>query len=77
MARCSVCEIEYDKSLEISYGGDFYTFCCFECAIHKLSPACGHCGCRVIGHGTEVRGTIYCCEKCAEHGAVVKAHHSE
>ena len=42
-----------------------------------FTPACGHCGCRVIGHGKEERGTIYCCEKCAEHGAVVKAHHPE
>jgi len=77
MSQCSVCEIEYDKCLDINYGGEYYSFCCFECAIHKLAPPCGHCGCRVIGHGTEQRGSIYCCEKCAEHGAVVKAHHPE
>jgi hypothetical protein len=26
-----------------------------------------HCGCRVIGHGTEVEGRSYCCAHCAQH----------
>jgi len=42
-----------------------YTFDCFECAIHMLAPACGHCGCRVLGHGVEENGAIYCCANCA------------
>ncbi|MEE4025741.1 hypothetical protein V1Y59_21835 [Gordonia sp. PKS22-38] len=42
----------------------------FECAIEALAPRCAHCGCRVIGHGVESSGTVYCCAHCArESGA--------
>ena len=46
----------------------------FECAIHKMAPICEHCGCKVIGHGTEVEGRFYCCAHCAKHaeGSEVK-----
>jgi hypothetical protein len=37
----------------------------FECAIQALAPHCAHCDCRVIGHGVEEAGTIYCCRNCA------------
>ncbi len=30
-----------------------------------LAPSCQHCGCRIIGHGVEVQGAIYCCANCA------------
>jgi hypothetical protein len=36
-----------------------------------MAPMCGHCGCRVIGHGVEAEGTIYCCAHCAQHSGVV------
>src|SRR5216683_3545494 len=45
--------------------GDSHTFDSFECAIRALAPKCAHCGCRVIGHGTEKDGRIYCCAHCA------------
>jgi hypothetical protein len=32
-----------------------------------LAPVCPHCSCRVIGHGVEQDGTVYCCVHCAEH----------
>jgi len=38
----------------------------FECAIEALAPRCTHCHCRVIGHGVERRGSIYCCRHCAD-----------
>jgi len=41
------------------------TFDSFECAIHAMAPRCPHCECRVIGHGTESKGKIYCCAHCA------------
>jgi hypothetical protein len=28
---------------------------------------CDHCGCKVVGHGVEQNGTIYCCAACAKH----------
>ena len=67
MATCEVCGNDYDKSFEIipSAGGS-HTFDCFECAIHALAPRCPHCSCRVIGHGVESDGKIYCGAHCAE-----------
>jgi hypothetical protein len=41
------------------------TFDSFECAIHLMAPACGHCGCRVLGHGVETDEGLYCCDNCA------------
>ena len=70
MPRCDVCGNDYDKSFEVRAGGRSYTFDSFECAIHELAPQCAHCGCRIIGHGVEERGAIYCCANCArERGA--------
>ena len=65
MATCDVCGNEYDKAMEITRGGESGTFDSFECAIHALAPACAHCGCKVIGHGAEVGGDVYCCAHCA------------
>jgi Rieske Fe-S protein len=66
MAVCIVCGNDYDKSFEVSAAGKTYVFDSFECAIQALAPACHHCGCRVIGHGTEADGVIYCCAHCAQ-----------
>lgn len=65
MATCEVCHNDYDKSFEVTTRGQTHVFDSFECAIHALAPRCGHCGCTVIGHGTEVDGTFYCCAHCA------------
>jgi hypothetical protein len=66
MATCDLCGNDYDKSFEVVFAGRSYTFDAFECAIHLLAPVCGHCGCRIIGHGMEVDGRFYCCAHCAE-----------
>jgi Rieske Fe-S protein len=74
MAACEVCGNEYDKAIEVTAAGDRHVFDCFECAIHAMAPICEHCGCKVIGHGTEVGGHFYCCAHCArsaESGAAV------
>lgn len=73
MARCDVCGNDYDKAFTISTAnGGGGTFDSFECAIHAVAPTCAHCGCKVIGHGVEANGTVYCCAHCAresgEHG---------
>ena len=65
MARCEVCGNDYDKAFEVRYAGYSHTFDCFECAIQALAPICLHCGCRIIGHGFEAGGRIYCCASCA------------
>jgi hypothetical protein len=63
--QCDVCGNRYDNGFQLSFEGESYSFDCFECAIHALAPGCNHCGCRVIGHGTEVDDRIYCCGHCA------------
>jgi hypothetical protein len=66
MARCEVCDNEYDKSFRIlAADGSTHTFDSFECAIHALAPRCAHCGCGVIGHGVEGGGRVFCCAQCA------------
>ncbi|MFB9072749.1 hypothetical protein ACFFX0_16705 [Citricoccus parietis] len=37
-----------------------------------MAPACAHCGCRILGHGAEVSGTMYCCAHCAEHSGATE-----
>jgi hypothetical protein len=65
MAVCETCGNDYDKSFEVVKEGRTHTFDSFECAIQALAPTCAHCGCRIIGHGVEQGGTIFCCAHCA------------
>jgi hypothetical protein len=67
MTPCAVCGNEYDKAFEIRLGGESHTFDSFECAIHRLAPTCATCGCRVVGHGVESGGIVFCCAHCADH----------
>ena len=70
MAVCEMCGNDYDKAFEVTMGGESHTFDSFECAIHSLAPTCPHCGCRVIGHGVEADGQVFCCAHCAEQAGV-------
>ncbi|MBC7894843.1 MAG: hypothetical protein H7066_05490 [Cytophagaceae bacterium] len=73
MARCEHCGNDYEKSFEIrTADGTTHTFDSFECAIHVLAPTCAHCACRIIGHGMEADGTIFCCAHCARHTGVTE-----
>lgn len=67
MAVCIVCGNDYDKSFVVSFAEKDYVFDSFECAIHALAPVCAHCGCRIVGHGLEAEGVMYCCDHCARH----------
>ena len=66
MPRCEVCGNPYGKTFEVRQDQSSHRFDCFECAIHALAPTCHHCGCRVIGHGVEIAGLVFCCAHCAE-----------
>jgi hypothetical protein len=70
MARCDVCGNDYDKTLQVTQGGRSMTFDSFECAIQAMAPHCAHCYCRVIGHGIEAHGKIFCCAHCAKQEGV-------
>jgi hypothetical protein len=65
MARCEVCGNDYYLAFQVVTAGVTHTFDCFECAIHKLAPICGSCGCKILGHGIEANDTFYCCAHCA------------
>lgn len=67
MAKCDACGNDYDKAFHVVARGKTHTFDSFECAIHALAPACEHCGVRIIGHGREKSGRMFCCDHCAEH----------
>ena len=71
MPRCDVCGNDYDKAFTVTTYNDSGTFDSFECAIHALAPTCAHCGCRIIGHGSEHDGVFYCCAHCAKASGVI------
>jgi hypothetical protein len=70
VAECELCGNEYDKAFEVVMRGERHVFDSFECAIHRLAPTCEHCGCRVIGHGVEADGRMFCCAHCAGESGV-------
>ncbi len=70
MATCEVCGNDYDGAFTVEKDGASHVFDSFECAIHALAPTCAHCGCRIIGHGVEAGGTMYCCAHCAKGAGV-------
>ena len=66
MKACEICGNEYDKTFTvITHAGEEHRFDSFECAIHALAPTCQHCGTRIVGHGVEADGMMYCCAHCA------------
>jgi hypothetical protein len=66
MATCDRCGNEYDKTFDVvTAAGERHTFDSFECAIDAVAPRCAHCDCRIVGHGVEANGDIYCCAHCA------------
>ena len=65
MARCETCSNNDDKAFEVIMAGSSQSFDRFECAIQALAPTCGHCGCRILGHGVEANGDIDCCAHCS------------
>jgi hypothetical protein len=67
MPRCETCGNDYDKAMSITVAGASHTFDSFECAVQKLAPTCAHCGCRILGHGVEASGKMFCCAHCARH----------
>jgi hypothetical protein len=67
---CENCGNDYAKAIKIIVQGKEHVFDCFECAINRLAPRCGHCQTRIIGHGVDYKGEMYCCHHCASHGKV-------
>jgi hypothetical protein len=73
MPRCDTCGNDYDKSFRVTVAsGKIHTFDSFECAIHALAPVCAHCGVRIVGHGLENSGRMFCCDHCATKAGVTE-----
>lgn len=68
MGICEVCGNNYDRTFTVTINDEEHVFDSLECAIQMLAPTCNHCGCRVIGHGVEANGDIYCCHHCQTMG---------
>jgi hypothetical protein len=74
MGICEVCGNDYWMSFEVlTVSGDRHVFDSLECAAHRLAPVCEHCRCRVLGHGIEVDGHLYCCAHCARRSGMPNA----
>ena len=65
MTVCDTCGNDYDRAFTLTRGQESGTFDSFECAIAKMAPSCAHCECRILGHGVEADGAMYCCSHCA------------
>jgi hypothetical protein len=70
---CEACGNDYDKAFQVVLAGVAHTFDSFECAIHVLAPACARCGLRIVGHGIEAGGVIFCSAHCAKAKGVAGA----
>ncbi len=66
--RCEVCGNSYDKAFQLIESGKSHVFDSFECAIQATAPRCAHCQCRIIGHGMEAGGKMFCSAHCAHAG---------
>ena len=73
MATCEQCGNDYDNSFVVTMNGKSHTFDSFECAIAKLAPDCRQCGGKIIGHGVEAIGNVYCSAHCARADGVSDA----
>lgn len=62
---CETCGNTYDMAFTVIAAGARHHFDSIECAAHALAPVCGHCGCRILGHGVENEGSLFCCAHCA------------
>ncbi|MBL9169420.1 MAG: hypothetical protein JNN07_16895 [Verrucomicrobiales bacterium] len=63
---CETCGNNYDKAFEVVMNNSSHFFDSFECAIQALAPQCAGCDCRIIGHGVELDGVMFCCVHCSK-----------
>lgn len=65
LSNCELCGNETENTFQVVLSGKSHVFDSFECAINSVAPTCPHCGCRIVGHGLESNGAMYCCQHCA------------
>ena len=62
---CEVCGNNQNECFEVRLAADMHVFDSFECAMLALSPRCGYCGCKILGHSIVFGSTVYCSYQCA------------
>lgn len=62
--QCETCGNVSRKTFQVIIESSTHVFDSFECAITAIAPTCERCGCRVLGHGVEHDGALFCCEGC-------------
>ncbi|HUH07029.1 MAG TPA: hypothetical protein VML96_04385 [Egibacteraceae bacterium] len=71
MAQCETCGNDYDKAFRLTTAdGEEHIFDSLECAASGVAPTCPVCSVRVLGHGVESNGDIFCCSHCAQRAGV-------
>jgi hypothetical protein len=71
--KCEVCGNDYDKVFQVLAAGSTHVFDSIECAAQAIAPRCSHCQCRILGHGIETAGKMFCCASCARMDGVTGA----
>ncbi len=72
MATCETCGNSYDKSFGIRMAGKSHPLGSFERAITALAPQRAHCSSKIVGHGVEAGGALYCFAHCARKSDVAQ-----
>lgn len=70
--RCDMCGNDYERSFTVTRGNRSGTYDSLECAISDWAPACGHCGCRILGHGVEAGDVVFCSPHCSAAAQTVR-----
>ncbi len=67
MPACYQYGIDYNRAFQVIKKDRTWAFDSFECTIQAVAPSCPHCGVRIVGHGVEEGGHVFCCVHRARH----------
>ena len=65
MPTCVTCGNTSESIYRVSHQDREYVFDSIECLAAALAPSCEVCGLRILGHGLEISGRLFCCTQCA------------
>ena len=62
--NCTICDDQYGRSCRIPADDELHFMDSFECAFYTVAPRCRCCDRRIVDHGIETWGNIFCCTPC-------------